>query len=152
MKLDVNTLGTFYRMAHEGAGLAAGRLTRMAGVDTQVGVTKLNFMRGSEIRRDFDDGVEKVGIRVDLTGGIEGHSLVVFDRRSAVQIVASRSYRWRVTSSARPAATSRRLALSAGSGTRSIHAFAAAGNASFHRPRSGNRAPSATADANCRRL
>ncbi|WP_312910405.1 chemotaxis protein CheC [Natronosalvus caseinilyticus] len=87
MKLDVNALGTFYRMAREGAGLAAGRLTKMTGVETQVGVTKLNFMRGEEIRHDFEDGTEKVGIRVELSGGLDGHSVVVFDRNSALRIV-----------------------------------------------------------------
>jgi len=87
MKLDVNALGTFYRMAQEGAGLAAGRLTHMAGVDTQVGVTKLNFMRGTEIRTDFEDGTENVGVRVELSGGIDGHSILVFDRESAESIV-----------------------------------------------------------------
>ncbi len=87
MKLDVNALGTFYRMAREGAGLAAGRLTQMTGVDTQVGVTKLNFMRGTEIQRDFEDGSQKVGIRVELSGGIDGHSIVVFDRESAETVL-----------------------------------------------------------------
>ena len=87
MRLDVTALGTFYRMAREGAGLAAGRLTRMTGVDTQVGVTKLNFMRGKEIQHDFEDGVEKVGVRVELSGVIEGHSIVVFDRSSAIEIL-----------------------------------------------------------------
>lgn len=87
MKLDVNALGTFYRMAREGAGLAAGRLSKMTGVETQVGVTKLNFMRGKEIRADFEDGTEKVGIRVEVTGGLDGHSVIVFDRESALQVV-----------------------------------------------------------------
>ena len=87
MRLDVNALGTFNRMAREGAGLAAGRLTQMTGVDTQVGVTKLNFMRGTEIRTDFEDGTEKVGIRVELSGGIDGHSIVVFDRDAALDVV-----------------------------------------------------------------
>ncbi|WP_247731675.1 chemotaxis protein CheC [Halovivax limisalsi] len=87
MKLDVNALGTFYRMAREGAGLAAGRLTGMTGVDTQVGVTKLNFMRGDEIRHDFEDGTSKVGIRVELSGGIDGHSVVVFERESVQTIL-----------------------------------------------------------------
>ncbi|MXV64002.1 chemotaxis protein CheC [Natronorubrum sp. JWXQ-INN-674] len=87
MKLDVNALGTFYQMAREGAGLAAGRLTHMTGVETQVGVTKLNFMRGREIRRDFEDSTEKVGIRVNLTGAIEGYSMIVFDRENALRIV-----------------------------------------------------------------
>ena len=87
MKLDVNALGTFYRMAEEGAGLAAGRLTHLTGVDTQVGVTKLNFMRGAEIRHDFEDGKKKVGIRVELSGAIDGYSIVVFDRSAAQEIV-----------------------------------------------------------------
>ncbi|MFC4543717.1 chemotaxis protein CheC [Halosolutus amylolyticus] len=87
MKLDVNALGTFYRMAREGAGLAAGRLTHMTDVETQVGVTKLNFMRGREIRRDFDDSSEKVGIRVKLTGAIEGYSVVIFERENALRLV-----------------------------------------------------------------
>ncbi|MFC3957412.1 chemotaxis protein CheC [Halovivax cerinus] len=87
MKLDVNALGTFYRMAQEGAGLAAGRLTQMTGVDTHVGVTKLNFMRGTEIRHDFDDETQNVGVRVELSGGIDGHSILVFDRGSAETII-----------------------------------------------------------------
>ncbi len=87
MKLDVNALGTFYRMAREGAGLAAGRLTHMTDAETRVGVTKLNFMRGQEIRRDFDDSVEKVGVRVKLTGAIEGYSIIVFEREGALRIV-----------------------------------------------------------------
>ena len=87
MKLDVNALGTFYRMAREGAGLAAGRLTHMTGVETQVGVTKLNFMRGEEIRRDFEDSTEKVGVRVKLTGAIEGYSMIVFERENAFRII-----------------------------------------------------------------
>lgn len=87
MKLDVNALGTFYRMAREGAGLAAGRLTHMLGVETQVGVTKLNFMRGQEIRYDFEDSTEKVGVRVKLTGAIEGYSVLVFERENALRVV-----------------------------------------------------------------
>ncbi len=87
MRLDVNVLGTFYRMAREGAGLAAGRLTQMTGVETRVGVTKLNFMRGQEIRRDLADGSALVGVRVELTGAIDGHSMVVFDRDDAARIV-----------------------------------------------------------------
>ncbi len=87
MRLDINALGTFYRMAREGAGLAAGRLTHMTGVETRVGVTKLNFMRGREIRRDLGDETGRVGINVELTGAIEGHSIVVFDREGAGKIV-----------------------------------------------------------------
>jgi chemotaxis protein CheC len=89
MKLDIKALGTFYEMAREGAGLAAGRLTRMTGVETRVGVTKLNFMRGSEIHKEFDDGRDKVGVRVELSDGIDGHSVIVFDRQSALRVVST---------------------------------------------------------------
>jgi chemotaxis protein CheC len=89
MKLDIKALGTFYEMAREGAGLAAGRLTRMTGVETRVGVTKLNFMRGSEIHKEFDDGRDKVGVRVELSDGIDGHSVIVFDRESALRVVST---------------------------------------------------------------
>lgn len=87
MRLDVNVLGTFYRMAREGAGLAAGRLTGMTGVETRVGVTKLNFMRGSEMRTEFEDGSAKVGVRVELSNGFDGHSLIVFERDAAKRVV-----------------------------------------------------------------
>src|SRR6056297_1083128 len=87
MKLDVNALGTFYQMAQEGAGLAAGRLTRLTGVDTRVGVTKLNFMRGSDIRAELADESKKVGVRVELSGGLGGHAVIVFDRASAIRLV-----------------------------------------------------------------
>ncbi len=87
MELDVNALGTFYRMASEGAGLAAGRLTHMTGVDTRVGVTRLNFIRGSKVRSEFDDGSPKVGVRVETEDGLDGHSMVVFDRENALRIV-----------------------------------------------------------------
>jgi len=87
MKLDVTALGTFYQMAQEGAGLAAGRLTRMTDVDTRVGVTKLNFMRGSDIRAELGDDVRKVGIRVELTGALDGYAVIVFDWDSATHLV-----------------------------------------------------------------
>ncbi len=87
MELDVNALGTFYRMASEGAGLAAGRLTHMTGVDTRVGVTRLNFIRGSKVRSEFDDGVDRVAVRVETSDGLDGHSMVVFDRENALRIV-----------------------------------------------------------------
>jgi chemotaxis protein CheC len=87
MELDVAALGTFYRMASEGAGLAAGRLTHMTGVDTRVGVTRLNFIRGSKVRSEFNDGGRKVGVRVETEDGLDGHSMVVFDRENALRIV-----------------------------------------------------------------
>ena len=89
MMLDVEALGTFYEMAREGAELAAGRLTPMTGIQTRVGVTRLDFTTGPAIRAELDDGVRKVGIRVELSGGIDGTSLLLFDEESAREVAAT---------------------------------------------------------------
>jgi len=87
MRLDTHALGTFHEMAREGAGIAAGRLTGLAEVETRVGITKLNFVRGEEIHSELARGGEKVGVRAELSGGIQGHSMVVFDLDSARRVL-----------------------------------------------------------------
>ncbi|MFC5970997.1 chemotaxis protein CheC [Halomarina salina] len=89
MMLDVEALGTFYEMAREGAELAAGRLTPMTEIQTRVGVTRLDFTTGPAIRAELDDGVRKVGIHVELSGGVEGTSLLLFDEESAREVAAT---------------------------------------------------------------
>ena len=82
MKLDVDTLGTFYEMAREGAGLAADRFSSMTDIPARVDVTHLNFTRDATIARDLA-GTDWVGIRVKLTDGFTGTSLLLFDEESA---------------------------------------------------------------------
>jgi chemotaxis protein CheC len=82
MKLDVDTLGTFYEMAREGAGLAADRFSSMTDIPARVDVTHLNFTRDGTLVRD-PTGSEWVGIRVALTDGFSGTSLLLFDEESA---------------------------------------------------------------------
>jgi chemotaxis protein CheC len=86
MRLDINTLGTLHDMAHEGAQAAADRLSKMTNVETQLDVTKVNFMSEEDIRAEFDDEAY-FGVQVQLAGGPGGQSIVVFDRESAMQIV-----------------------------------------------------------------
>ncbi len=88
MKLDVNVLGTFHRMAREGAEQAANRLTQMTGVGTRVEVTKLNFMTAEDVQTEFG-GRQHVGVRVDLAGGPGGTSIIVFEAGDARQIVST---------------------------------------------------------------
>jgi len=85
MRLDVNTLGTLHEMAQEGAQGAADRLSKMTNVETQLDVTKVNFMTREDIRAEFEEGAF-YGVRVRLAGGPGGQSLVVFDRDSANEI------------------------------------------------------------------
>jgi len=87
VELDIETLGTFYEMAREGAGLSADRLTRMTGIATRVGVTRLNFMRGRDLRAALSSDGQKAGIVVGLTGGFDGDSLLVYEAESAQLLV-----------------------------------------------------------------
>ncbi|WP_254536972.1 chemotaxis protein CheC [Halomarina litorea] len=89
MRLDVDALGTFYEMAREGAQLAADRLTPMTDIQARVGVTRLDFTTGEAIRAELDDDVEKVGIRVELTGGMDGTALLLFDEASAEAVAGT---------------------------------------------------------------
>jgi chemotaxis protein CheC len=89
MRVDVETLGTFYEMAREGAGLAADRLTPMTEIRARVGVTRLNFTTPSAIRTELDDDTRKVGIRVALSSGLKGTSLLLFDEASAREVAES---------------------------------------------------------------
>ncbi|NHN57948.1 MULTISPECIES: chemotaxis protein CheC [Halorussus] len=88
MKLDVDTLGTFYEMAREGAGLAASRLSSMTDIPARVEVTHLNFTRDDSVARELADA-EWVGIRVGLSDGVGGTSLLLFDRESAETIASA---------------------------------------------------------------
>ena len=83
MKLDVETLGTFYEMAREGAGLAAERLRSMTEFQTRVNHTRLHFTNPAQVRSELDDGRTKVGITVELQGELAGRALVLFDEESA---------------------------------------------------------------------
>ena len=82
MKLDIQALGTFYEMAREGAGLAADRFSSMTDIPARVDVTHLNFTRDGTVARDLT-GSEWVGIRVTLSDGFSGTSLLLFDEESA---------------------------------------------------------------------
>ena len=83
MKLDVETLGTFYEMAREGAGLAAERLRSMTELQTRVSHTRLHFTNPTQVRNELGDGRTKVGITVELEGELAGRALVLFDEESA---------------------------------------------------------------------
>lgn len=86
MELDLKALRTFHRMAREGAGVAATRLSNLTGVDTNVDVTKIKFVNAADIRQEFDGDMEHLSVRVDLVGGPGGQAIIVFDRDAAVEV------------------------------------------------------------------
>ncbi|WP_440005569.1 chemotaxis protein CheC [Halomicrococcus sp. SG-WS-1] len=79
MRVDMATLRQFNRMAHEGAERAARHLSGLAGVETFVDVTKTNVSTAAGI-----GGVDRrVGVGVDLDGGLRGRTIFSFTPESA---------------------------------------------------------------------
>lgn len=85
MKLDVDTMETFYEMANMGAGLAADRLTSMTNCQTRVRDTRLLFASQDEIA-ERDTNPEGIAVSVALDGEVGGCSLICFDNESANHI------------------------------------------------------------------
>ncbi|AZH25307.1 chemotaxis protein CheC [Haloplanus aerogenes] len=86
MRVDIQSLGTYNRLAQEGAEHAAASLTQMTGIETYVDVTNVTLMS----KRDVEDvfgGTEFVGIQIGLGGGLSGETALAFDRSSAASIV-----------------------------------------------------------------
>jgi chemotaxis protein CheC len=78
MRLSVDTLGTFYEMARQGAGLAADRLTRITGAEARVSATRLEFSTPGAVRAELADDETHAGASVELSGGVEGTTILLF--------------------------------------------------------------------------
>jgi chemotaxis protein CheY-P-specific phosphatase CheC len=76
MNVDIESLGTVSRTAREGAERAADNLTGLTGIETAVDVTKVTLASAD----DLATGEERIGVTVDLSGGIRGASLLTFSR------------------------------------------------------------------------
>lgn len=86
MRVDIQSLGTYNRLAQEGAEHAAASLTEMTGIETYVDVTNVTLMS----KRDVEDvfgGTAFVGVQIGVGGGLSGETALAFDRESAASIV-----------------------------------------------------------------
>jgi two-component system chemotaxis sensor kinase CheA/chemotaxis protein CheC len=86
MKVDVQSLGTFNRLAHEGAEQATESLCQMTGLDAVVDVTKITLVDRADIGERLTDG-EYVGVQFEFEGELAGETALVFDRESSTTIV-----------------------------------------------------------------
>lgn len=84
MNINVETLGTFYEMARQGGGLAADRLTRMTGVESRVEGTRIEFSSTDRVIEQLRTDDDYAGAVVELSGGIEGKSIIVFEEHDAI--------------------------------------------------------------------
>jgi chemotaxis protein CheY-P-specific phosphatase CheC len=82
MDVDIHSLGRFNRLSRRGAERAASALSQLSGLETVVDVTRLNVTTVGDLGEDVR-GDEFVGVRIGYTGGLEGSSVLLFDREDA---------------------------------------------------------------------
>ncbi len=86
MKIDVQSLGTFNQLAHEGAEQATRSMAQMTGIDAEVDVTKISLVDRADIGEELGDS-EFVGVQFEFEGALSGDTVLVFDRDSTDEIV-----------------------------------------------------------------
>lgn len=88
MRLDIQTLGTFNELAHEGAEAAAASLSQLSGATTEVEVTTADLVPMPDLVDEFADD-KFVGVEIETGDGLEGTIMLVFDRDSAERLLSS---------------------------------------------------------------
>ena len=85
MRVDIESLGTFNKLAHEGAEAATTALTQMTGIDATVDVTKITLVNREDVGEDLE-GREFAGVQFGFEGALEGRTVLVFDAESVETI------------------------------------------------------------------
>ena len=81
MKVDIQSLGTFNQLAHEGAEQATQSLAQMTGIDAVVDVTKITLLNRDDVGEELA-GQDFVGVQFDLEGALDGDTVLVFESDS----------------------------------------------------------------------
>ncbi|WP_254273043.1 chemotaxis protein CheC [Haloarcula marina] len=82
MNVDIQSLGTFNQLAHEGAEQATQSMAQMTGIDAAVDVTKITLLDRADIGEELT-GQEFVGVQFGFDGVLGGETVLVFDADSA---------------------------------------------------------------------
>lgn len=85
MQIDIHSLETYNRLAHEGAQSAAESLSTLTGIETCVEVTNVSLMAPTDLQYEFV-GNEFAGVNIGLSGALSGDAVLVFDERARAAI------------------------------------------------------------------
>jgi len=85
LMIDIRKLGLFNRMAKEGGNTVAAHLGQMTGMDTEMEITKINFIDIPDIKTHVGDS-KQIGISIELVEPPHGHVLFLFNADSAKQL------------------------------------------------------------------
>jgi chemotaxis protein CheY-P-specific phosphatase CheC len=88
MKIEVNALGQFNQLAHDGSKQAAESLGQLTGVQPTVEATSIDLLRRRDIVADLHQQ-ELVGVSSEFAGGIAGTALLVFNKTGARTLAKS---------------------------------------------------------------
>jgi chemotaxis protein CheC len=82
LKIDIRKLGLFNRMAKEGGNTVANHLNQMTGMDTEMEITKINFLEISDIKTHVGHE-EQIGIHIEMLERPYGHILFLIGSADA---------------------------------------------------------------------
>ena len=82
LKIDIRKLGLFNQIAKEGGNQVAADLSQMTGMETEMEITKINFIDVTDIKTHVGD-TKQIGISIELLEQPHGHILFLFDGDSA---------------------------------------------------------------------
>ncbi|MFB6156357.1 MAG: chemotaxis protein CheC [Haloferacaceae archaeon] len=88
MRIDLDRLGTFNELAHQGAERAAESLGTLTGVSPNVAATTVDLARQHDIVDELSVG-EHVGVTIGFDGALAGEALIVFDAEGARRLVGN---------------------------------------------------------------
>ncbi len=85
LMIDIRKLGLFNKMAKEGGNTVADHLSQMTGMDTEMEITKINFIDVPDIKTHVGDN-KQIGISIELLEPPHGHILFLFNAASAKEL------------------------------------------------------------------
>ncbi|MFW6321859.1 MAG: chemotaxis protein CheC [Halohasta sp.] len=85
MRIEINQLEQFNRLASRGARHSASSLTQLTGLQIRDEMTSVSLVTESVLEETFS-GHQYVGVQVGLDGGLSGETVLILEPDSAAQI------------------------------------------------------------------
>ncbi len=83
--IDIRKLGLFNKMAKEGGNTVADHLSQMTGMETEMEITKINFIDVPDIKTHVGDQ-KQIGISIEMLEPPYGYILFLFNAASAKEL------------------------------------------------------------------
>jgi chemotaxis protein CheC len=85
LMIDIRKLGLFNKMAKEGGNTVASHLSQMTGMETEMEITKINFIDIPDIRTHVGHK-KQIGISIEMVEQPYGHILFLFNAEDAKKL------------------------------------------------------------------